>query len=43
MLLTRDYASQAHQIRACGYATDLKYAEKLVAIIRAHALTRFDA
>lgn len=43
VLAAKDYASQAHQIRACGYATDLKYAEKLVAIIQAHNLTRFDA
>lgn len=43
VLAAKDYASQAHQIRVCGYATDLKYAEKLVAIIKAHNLTRFDA
>lgn len=33
---------QAVMLRACGYATDPQYADKLVRIIRQHDLKRFD-
>lgn len=42
VLEAKDFASQAHQIQACGYATDQHYADKLVATIKAHNLARFD-
>ena len=34
--------AQAYALQDCGWATDPKYAEKLVAIIKANRLTRFD-
>jgi Mannosyl-glycoprotein endo-beta-N-acetylglucosaminidase len=37
-----DYRAWAHGLRACGYATDKRYAEKLIAIIEKYGLHRFD-
>lgn len=33
---------QAEMLQACGYATDPRYAEKIMAIIERHALKRYD-
>lgn len=37
-----DYVNWAHGLQAAGYATDKKYATKLIAIIKALNLDRFD-
>ena len=37
-----DYRKWAHGLRACGYATDQRYAEKLITIIENLNLDRFD-
>ncbi len=37
-----DYVNWAHGLQAAGYATDKKYASKLIAIIKALNLDRFD-
>jgi hypothetical protein len=37
-----DYRSWAYGLKACGYATDRYYAEKLITIIERHDLHRFD-
>jgi hypothetical protein len=34
---------QAHQLQACGYATDPYYASKLISIMNAYGLERYDA
>ena len=34
---------EARLLKACGYATDSQYPEKLIAIVRKYNLTRFDA
>ena len=41
-LKTTDYKSWAHGLKKAGYATDKKYADKLIAIIEALDLHRFD-
>ncbi|WP_229263636.1 glucosaminidase domain-containing protein [Cohnella cholangitidis] len=33
---------QAKALRSCGYATDPQYAEKIVALIKANGLTKYD-
>jgi flagellum-specific peptidoglycan hydrolase FlgJ len=38
-----DAATEARQLRECGYATDIHYPEKLLSIINTHKLTRFDS
>lgn len=38
----RDYKTACRAIAAAGYATDPKYADKLVQIIEAYALTAYD-
>lgn len=43
LLLPRtDYRNWAYGLKAAGYATDAKYAEKLIAIVEALDLVRFD-
>ncbi len=43
LLLPRtDYKNWAHGLKAAGYATDAKYGEKLIAIIEALQLYRYD-
>ncbi|MCP4441852.1 MAG: glucosaminidase domain-containing protein [Aureispira sp.] len=37
-----DYENWAHGLQAAGYATDKKYAKKLITIIEAYQLYRFD-
>lgn len=37
-----DYRKWAHGLKACGYATDKRYAEKLITIIENLDLARFD-
>ncbi|MDE6340519.1 MAG: glucosaminidase domain-containing protein [Muribaculaceae bacterium] len=37
-----DYASWAHSLKACGYATDPNYATRLISIIERYALYMFD-
>jgi hypothetical protein len=37
-----DYRSWAYGLKACGYATDKLYAEKLIALIERYNLHRFD-
>jgi flagellar protein FlgJ len=37
-----DPAIQAQALRACGYATDLAYADKLLSIIRTYGLEQYD-
>jgi Mannosyl-glycoprotein endo-beta-N-acetylglucosaminidase len=37
-----DYRAWAYGLKACGYATDKRYAEKLIAIIEKYGLHRFD-
>ena len=37
-----DYRAWAYGLKACGYATDKNYAEKLIAIIEKYNLQRFD-
>jgi hypothetical protein len=37
-----DYRAWAYGLKACGYATDKLYAEKLIAIIEKYGLHRFD-
>ncbi|WP_116124887.1 glycoside hydrolase family 73 protein [Lewinella sp. IMCC34183] len=37
-----DYRKWAHGLRACGYATDKRYAQKLITIIENLELDRFD-
>jgi hypothetical protein len=37
-----DYRAWANGLKACGYATDKRYAEKLIAIIEKYGLSRFD-
>ncbi|NJB84830.1 hypothetical protein GGR26_000575 [Lewinella marina] len=39
----RDYRKWAHGLKACGYATDPRYAEKLITIIENLELDRYDA
>ena len=39
----RDYKTACRAIAAAGYATDPKYADKLVQIIETYALTAYDA
>ena len=41
-LKTTDYKSWAHGLKKAGYATDKKYADKLIAIIEALDLHKFD-
>jgi flagellum-specific peptidoglycan hydrolase FlgJ len=41
-LKTTDYKAWAHGLKKAGYATDKKYAEKLIAIIEALNLQKFD-
>lgn len=38
-----NYAEQAKAIQRAGYATDPRYAEKVIATIKAYDLTRYDA
>ena len=38
-----DYVRWAHGLKACGYATDKRYAQKLITIIENLALDRFDS
>ena len=38
-----DYVNWAHGLKKCGYATDKKYAEKLISNIRKYDLHRFDS
>ena len=38
----RDYRKACHAIQEAGYATDPKYAEKLIELIEAHGLTEYD-
>ncbi len=38
----RDYESWAHGLKTAGYATDLKYASKLIRVIRTYELYKFD-
>ena len=37
-----DYRAWANGLKTCGYATDKRYAEKLIAIIEKYGLHRFD-
>jgi Mannosyl-glycoprotein endo-beta-N-acetylglucosaminidase len=37
-----DYRAWANGLKTCGYATDKRYAEKLIAIIEKYGLSRFD-
>lgn len=37
-----DYASWAHGLKACGYATDPNYAVRLISIIERYSLYQFD-
>jgi flagellum-specific peptidoglycan hydrolase FlgJ len=37
-----DYAEWAHGLKNCGYATDPRYAEKLIFLINTYSLDRFD-
>jgi flagellum-specific peptidoglycan hydrolase FlgJ len=37
-----DAQTEARQLQECGYATDPSYPAKLMAIVKAHGLTRFD-
>lgn len=37
-----DYRAWAHGLKACGYATDRTYAEKLIGMIEAHDLHQYD-
>ena len=37
-----DYRAWAHGLQKCGYATDKRYAEKLIAVIEKYNLQRFD-
>ncbi|MFD2787948.1 glycoside hydrolase family 73 protein [Hymenobacter rubripertinctus] len=37
-----DAATEARLLRECGYATDQRYPEKLLAIIKSYNLTRYD-
>ena len=38
----KDYRSWAIGLKAAGYATDPKYAEKLISLIERYKLNRFD-
>ena len=38
-----DYVNWAHGLKKCGYATDKKYAEKLISNIRKYELYQFDS
>jgi Mannosyl-glycoprotein endo-beta-N-acetylglucosaminidase len=37
-----DYRAWAYGLKTCGYATDKRYAEKLIAVIEKYGLHRFD-
>jgi flagellum-specific peptidoglycan hydrolase FlgJ len=41
-LKRKDYKGWAKGLKAAGYATDPKYAEKLISLIERFNLTRFD-
>ena len=38
-----DYKSWAYGLKAAGYATDIKYPDKLIALIERYQLNQFDA
>ena len=42
MVERKDYKGWAIGLKAAGYATDPKYAEKLISLIERFNLTRFD-
>lgn len=42
VLEAKNYKEQAKALQDCGYATDKKYAEKLISLIEKHNLNRFD-
>ena len=42
MLFRSDYKSWAIGLKAAGYATDPKYAEKLISLIQRFKLDKFD-
>lgn len=41
-LTANDYEGWAHGLRACGYATDPKYGDKLVSLIERYGLAAYD-
>lgn len=42
VLEAKDYKEQAKALQDCGYATDKKYADKLISLIEKHNLNKFD-
>ena len=42
VLKAKDYKTQAKALQSCGYATDTKYASKLINLIEEHGLAQFD-
>lgn len=42
VLEAKNYKDQANALQACGYATDTKYASKLISIIERNSLQTFD-
>lgn len=42
-LKTTDYKGWAHGLKACGYATNPRYAQKLIEIIEVYKLYRYDS
>ena len=42
VLEAKTYQEQAKALQECGYATDKKYADKLITLIEKHNLNRFD-
>jgi flagellar protein FlgJ len=42
VLAARTPLEQAHALHDCGYATDPQYADKIIAIIAANGLTKYD-
>lgn len=43
VLKAKDYKTQAKALQSCGYATDTKYASKLINLIEEHGLAQFDS
>ncbi len=42
VVLAKDYREACQQVQACGYATDPKYAQKLISLIEKYALNLWD-
>ena len=43
VLKAKDYKTQAKALQSCGYATDTKYASKLINLIEEYGLAQFDS